>query len=163
PDGYWTGWYIGIFGFVYNSDRFGKEMAGAKPPARWDDLLAGGWKGNLVLPDPVKTGGGYIFIVTQIFRFAQALGLVPATATAIDYTRPEGGAMASRKKLHPNFGQYPGPAPQAIKRVGRGRFGGAPNWSHDILPARSQGQRVELTVPAETGFEIGAVSIVKGG
>src|SRR5262249_21808184 len=35
PDGYWTGWYIGIFGFVYNSDRFWKEMAGAKTPARW--------------------------------------------------------------------------------------------------------------------------------
>jgi len=173
PDGYWTGWYIGIFGFVYNSDRFGKEMAGAKPPARWDDLLTAGWKGNLVLPDPVKTGGGYIFIVTQIFRFAQALGLVPAaqpgmaaapaTAMALDYTRAETAAMDYLKKLHANIGQYTGTAPQAIQLVGQGQFVGAPNWSHDILTARSQGQPVELAVPAETGFEIGAVSIVKGG
>jgi iron(III) transport system substrate-binding protein len=42
PDGYWTGWYIGIFGFVYNTDRFSKEMPGVKPPAGWDDLLADG-------------------------------------------------------------------------------------------------------------------------
>jgi len=173
PDGYWTGWYIGIFGFVYNSDRFGKEMAGTKPPARWDDLLTSGWKGNLVLPDPVKTGGGYIFIVTQIFRFAQALGLVPAAqpgtaaapapASALDYTRAEEAAMDYLKKLHANIGQYTGTAPQAIQLVGQGQFVGAPNWSHDILTAKSQGQPVELAVPAETGFEIGAVSIVKGG
>jgi iron(III) transport system substrate-binding protein len=164
PDGYWTGWYIGIFGFVYNTDRFSKEMAGAKPPAGWDDLLTGGWKGNLVLPDPVKTGGGYIFIATQIFRFAQALRLVPAAqATAIDYTKAEDAAMDYMKKLHANIGQYAGTAPQAIQLVGQGQFVGVPNWSHDILTARSQGQPVALAVPAETGFEVGAVSIVKGG
>ena len=165
PDGYWTGWYIGIFGFVYNTDRFSKEMAVARPPAGWDDLLADGWKGKLVLPDPVKTGGGYIFIATQIFRFAQALGLVPAPAAAIEinYTKAEGAAMDYMKKLHANIGQYAGTAPQAIQLVGQGQFVGAPNWSHDILTAKSRGQPVDLAVPAETGFEVGAVSIVKGG
>src|SRR5437764_872283 len=42
--GLWTGWYVGIFGFVFNTDRFGKEMAGAKKPATWDDLLDPAWK-----------------------------------------------------------------------------------------------------------------------
>jgi iron(III) transport system substrate-binding protein len=175
PDGYWTGWYIGIFGFAYNTDRFGKEMSGATPPASWDDLLTVGWKGKLVLPDPVKTGGGYIFIATQIFRFAQALGLVSAAhamppmtatqaaATEINYTKAEDAAMDYMKKLHANIGQYAGTAPQAIQLVGQGQFVGAPNWSHDILTARSRGQPVDLAVPAETGFEVGAVSIVKGG
>jgi iron(III) transport system substrate-binding protein len=175
PDGYWTGWYIGIFGFVYNTDRFSKEMSGAKPPAGWDDLLADSWKGKLVLPDPVKTGGGYIFIATQIFRFAQALGLIAAAhatphmattqaaAMEIDYTKAEEAAMDYMKKLHANIGQYAGTAPQAIQLVGQGQFVGAPNWSHDILTAKSRGQPVDLAVPAETGFEVGAVSIVKGG
>jgi iron(III) transport system substrate-binding protein len=165
PDGYWTGWYIGIFGFVYNTDRFSKEMSGAKPPAGWDDLLTDGWKGKLVLPDPVKTGGGYIFVATQIFRFAQALGLVPAPAAAmeVNYTKAEDAAMDYMKKLHANIGQYAGTAPQAIQLVGQGQFVGAPNWSHDILTAKSRGQPVDLAVPAETGFEVGAVSIVKGG
>ena len=175
PDGYWTGWYIGIFGFVYNTDRFSKEMSGAKPPAGWDDLLMDSWKGKLALPDPVKTGGGYIFIATQIFRFAQALGLVPAahatphTAAAqgaardVDYARAEDAAMDYMKRLHANIGQYAGTAPQAIQLVGQGQFVGAPNWSHDILTAKSRGQPVELAVPTETGFEVGAVSLVKGG
>ena len=68
-NGLWTGWYIGIFGLVINSDRFAKEMAGVKKPASWDDLLDPVWKGKLAYPDPVKTGGGYIFIATQVFRF----------------------------------------------------------------------------------------------
>src|SRR5438093_2198926 len=26
PDGYWTGWYLGIFGLVVNKDRWNKEL-----------------------------------------------------------------------------------------------------------------------------------------
>lgn len=145
--GLWTGWYVGIFGFVFNTDRFGKEMAGAKKPATWDDLLDPAWKGKLIFPDPVKTGGGYIFIATQIFRF----------------NKDEAKAMDYMKKLHANIGQYAGTSPQAIQLVGQGQFVGAPNWSHDILTAKSQGNPVDLIVPEGTGFEIGGVSIVKGG
>src|SRR5438874_10622518 len=28
PAGYWTGWYLGIFGLVINKDRWKKEMSG---------------------------------------------------------------------------------------------------------------------------------------
>jgi iron(III) transport system substrate-binding protein len=177
PNGFWTGWYIGIFGFVYNTERFGKEMSGAQPPATWDDLLAAAWKGNLAFPDPVKTGGGYIFLATQIFRFAVALGLVQAPGAAataaatmaatgqaaVDYTKAEDAAMDFMKKLHGNIAQYVGTAPQAIQLVADGQFIGAPNWSHDILTAKAKGLPIELAVPAETGFEVGAISIIKGG
>jgi iron(III) transport system substrate-binding protein len=47
--------------------------------------------------------------------------------------------------------------------VSQGQFVGAPNWSHDILTAKSQGQPIDLVVPQETGFEIGGISIVKSG
>lgn len=146
PNGFWTGWYLGIFGFVFNTDRLTKELGGKKP-ATWDDLLDPAWKGNLVLPDPVKTGGGYIFIATQVFRF----------------NRDEAKALAFMKSLHGNIAQYIGTSPQAIQLVGQGQFIGAPNWSHDILTSKSQGQPVDLAVPSDTGFEIGGVSIVKGG
>lgn len=147
PNGFWTGWYLGIFGMVLNSDRFGKEMAGVKKPATWDDLLDTAWKGKIVYPDPVKTGGGYIFIATQVFRF----------------NKDEAKAMDYMKKLHANIGQYVGTAPQAIQLVAQGQFILAPNWAHDILTAKAQGNPIELIVPPDTGFEIGAVSIVKGG
>ena len=65
PDGLWTGWYLGIFGFVLNTDRFAKELKDLKKPASWDDLLTPAWKGHLTLPDPVKTGGGYIYTMIR--------------------------------------------------------------------------------------------------
>ncbi len=145
--GLWTGWYIGIFGLVYNTDRFAKELAGVKKPTSWDDLLDPAWKGKLAYPDPIKTGGGYIFIATQVFRF----------------NKDEAKAMDYMKKLHGNIAQYVGTSPQAIQLVGQGQFVAAPNWSHDILTAKAQGQPIDLAVPADTGSEVGGVSIIKGG
>jgi iron(III) transport system substrate-binding protein len=180
PNGFWTGWYLGVFGFVYNTDRFSEEMGGMNPPATWDDLLDPAWQGKLAYPDPTTTGGGYIFIATQIFRFAQQLGLIPsleatpeagdmaeataeATITEVDYTEAEAAAMEYMAQLHQNIAQYVGTSPQAIQLVGQGQFVGAPNWSHDILTAKSQGNPVELAVPVDTAHEIGAISIVNGG
>lgn len=162
PNGLWTGWYIGIFGFVLNTDRFAKELNDIKKPASWDDLLDPAWKGHLTVPDPVKTGGGYIYIATQIFRFA-AEAMMAAPPDAAQYAAAEAKAMAYMRKLNANVGQYTGTAPQAIQLVGQGQFIGAPNWSHDILTAKSQGQPIENLNPQPTGFEVGGISIIKGG
>ncbi len=146
PNGYWTGWYIGIFAFVNSTDRAGEAPKSAKPTT-WDDLLDPGWKKKLILPDVVKTGGGYIFLVTQVFRF----------------NRDEAKAMDYMKKVNGNIAQYVGTAPAGIQLVGQGQFVGCPNWAHDILTAKNQGQKVNLDIVEDTGFEVGAVSIVKGG
>jgi iron(III) transport system substrate-binding protein len=143
--GLWTGWYTGIFGFISNNDRLTKELAGKKP-ATWDDLLDPAWKGKLILPSPTLTGGGYIFIATQIFRF----------------NRDEAKAMAYMKSLHANIAQYIPTSPGALTLIDQGQFVGCPNWSHDILTEKSKGNPVDLTVPTDTGFEVGAISIVKG-
>src|SRR5262245_6789425 len=147
PDGYWTGWYIGIFGLAINKDRWAKEMGGKGTPASWDDLLNSDLKGKLDFPDPVKTGGGYIFLATQVFRFNKD------EAKALDYM----------KKLHDNIGQYVGTSPQGIALVGQGQFLMGPNWGHDILTAANQGQPLEFKAPSDTANEVGAVSIIKGG
>ncbi len=144
--GYWTGWYLGIFAFVTSTDR-GSEAPKAGKPQTWDDLLDPGWKGKLVLPDPIKTGGGYIFLATQVFRF----------------NRDEARAMDYMKKLNMNIAQYIPTSPQVIQLVGQGQFVGGPNWAHDIITARTAGQKVGLQIVENTGFEVGAVSIVKGG
>jgi iron(III) transport system substrate-binding protein len=143
--GFWTGWYTGIFGFIANTDRLTKEVGG-KVPATWDDLLDPSWKGKLILPDPVKTGGGYIFIATQIFRF----------------NKDEDKAMAYMKTLHGNIADYIGTSPGAIGAVSQGQYVGCPNCAHDILTEKAKNPGVTLAVPANTGFEVGGVSIVKG-
>jgi iron(III) transport system substrate-binding protein len=145
--GLWTGWYTGIFGFISNTSRLNADIGGKKP-ATWDDLLEPAWKGKLILPDPIKTGGGYIFIATQIFRF----------------NRDETKAMDYMKKLHANILSYGATSPGVITSISNGEAAGAPNWSHDILTEKAKDPaRVDLTVPKDTGFEVGAVSIVKGG
>ena len=143
--GLWTGWYTGIFGFVSNTSRLNSDIGGKKP-ATWDDLLDPAWKQKLILPDPIKTGGGYIFIATQIFRFG----------------KDEAKAMDFMKKLHPNILSYGPTSPGVITSISNGEAAGAPNWSHDILTEKAKNPGVELTVPVDMGFEVGAVSIVKG-
>jgi iron(III) transport system substrate-binding protein len=144
--GLWTGWYTGIFGFISNTSRL-KSDIGGKTPATWDDLLEPAWKQKLILPDPIKTGGGYIFIATQIFRF----------------NRDETKAMDFMKKLHANILSYGPTSPGVITSISNGEAAGAPNWSHDILTEKAKDPtRIDLTVPKDTGFEVGAVSIVKG-
>lgn len=73
----------------------------------------------------------------------------------------QGGSMSMDRTTARKRGLAPGGLQRRL--VGQGQFVGAPNWSHDILTAKAQGQPVALAVPAETGFEVGAVSIVKGG
>ncbi len=145
PSGNWTGWYLGIFGFVSHAQRISEVSAGK--PQTWDDLLNPAWKKKLILPDPVKTGGGYIFLATQVFRF----------------NRDEDKAFDYMKKLNANLAQLVGTAPQGIQLVAQGQFVGCPNWAHDILTSKAQGQPIELNVPRQTANEVGAISIVKGG
>src|SRR5512142_1583468 len=145
PNGYWVGWYTGIFGFISNNDRLSKELGGKKP-ATWDDLLDVSWSKKLILPDPVKTGGGYIFIATQIFRF----------------NKDEAKAMDYMKKLHANIAPYVPTSPGALTLIDQGQFVGCPNWAHDILTEKGKGNPVDLNVPSDTGFEVGAISITKG-
>ena len=146
PNGFWTGWYVGIFAFVYNTSRLTAELGGKKPTT-WDDLLDPAWKGKIVMPSPITTGGGYIFLATQVFRFGGD------EAKAIDFM----------KKFHVNVAQYIDSSPNAIQFVAQGQFVGAPNWSHDILTSKAQGNPIDLAIIADTGFEVGSVSIIKGG
>src|SRR5687767_11228086 len=141
----WTGFYFGIFGIITNTERFNKEIGGAAPTS-WDDLLDAKYKGKLVLGSPITTGGGYIFIATQVFRF----------------NKDEAKAMDYMKRFHANVAQYPGTSPQAIQLVSQGQFVAAPNWAHDILTEKAKNPGVELAIPKGTGYEIGAISIIKG-
>jgi iron(III) transport system substrate-binding protein len=144
-NGFWTGWYVGIFAFVHNTSRLSE--VGGKKPATWDDLLDPVWKGKIVMPSPITTGGGYIFLATQVFRFG------------MDETK----AMAFMKSFHANVAQYIDSSPNAIQFVAQGQFVGAPNWAHDILTEKSKGSPVDLDIISDTGNEVGSVSIIKGG
>jgi iron(III) transport system substrate-binding protein len=148
PQGYWYGWYIGALSIFYNRDRFEREPAprGVRPPATWDDLLNPAFRGQLVLPSPVTTGGGFIFVAAQIFRLGN-----------------EDRAFDWLKRLAENATFTP-TAPAGITLVSRGEAIVGMNWGHDVRSmAVNQGFPVELVFPPDTATEIGAVSIIKGG
>lgn len=145
PSGYWVGWYVDVLGFVSNTERLAKELGG-KTPATWDDLLEAPWKGKLILPDPMKTSEGYVFIATQIFRFG----------------RNEARAMDYLKMLDGHIADYTPTAAGALALIGEGQSVGCPGWARDILIEKGRNKQIDLSVPSETGFDVGAVSIIKG-
>lgn len=144
-EGRFYGWYLGVLGIVINTDRF--KDAKVAEPKTWDDLLDPAWKGKLAMPNPTTTGGGYIFFADQIFRAG----------------RDEARALDFMKKLDANVGQYTQKSPDAINVVAQGEFVAAVNWVHDILVQKKKGFPLKIVIPPDTAYEIGGVSIVKGG
>jgi iron(III) transport system substrate-binding protein len=144
-EGRFYGWYLGVLGIAINTNRF-KDLHIAEPQT-WDDLLDPAWRGKLAFPNPPTTGSGYIFLANQVFRF----------------DKDEAKALEYMKKLDGNVGRYTQRSPDAVTVVAQGEFVGAMNWVHDILAQQQKGAPLKVVIPPDTAYEIGGVSIVKGG
>jgi len=147
PDGYWTGWYFGALCLLYNEKRYNEEVKpkGINPPASWDDLLNPVYKGQVIASNPATTGGAYLMMAAQIFRLG-------SEQAGFDYIR----------KLHPNVAQYTKGANGSIPLVSQGEAMVGFAWGHDTLKQKAQGNLpIVVVFPKDTGFEIGAASIIK--
>ena len=146
PKGYWQGWYMGVLGIVYNTERFDKELKplGVKEPKTWDDLLNPAYKGLFVTSNPSTAGGGYIFAADQLFRLGETKGW--------DYL----------KKLNANVHHYTKTAGEPISLVATGQFVAGMAWTHDIMKQAKAGYPIKVVVPENTAFEIGGSAIIKG-
>jgi iron(III) transport system substrate-binding protein len=148
PDGYWTGWYLGALCLLYNEKRYNEEVKpkGIKPPTTWDDLLNPVYKGQVIASNPATTGGAYLMIAAQIFRLG-------SEKAGFEYIR----------KLNPNVAQYTKGANGSIPLVSQGEAIVGFAWGHDTLKQKVQGNLpIVVVFPKDTGFEIGAASIIKG-
>lgn len=148
PDGFWHGWYLGALSIIINTDRWDREMAPRRvaKPATWDDLARSEFRGLFAMPSPVTTGGGYIFVAGQVFRLG------------------EDRAWAYLKSLSTNAVQFTPTAPGTITLLERGEAMVGMMWAHEGIGARIlRGAPLEVIVPPDTGFEVGAVSIIRGG
>ncbi|MFB3886281.1 MAG: extracellular solute-binding protein [Thermodesulfobacteriota bacterium] len=148
PDGYWTGWYLGALCLLYNEKRYNEEVKpkGIKPPTTWDDLLNPVYKGQVIGSNPATTGGAYLMTAAQIFRLG-------SEKAGFDYIR----------KLNANVAQYTKGANGSIPLVSQGEAIVGFAWGHDTLKQKAQGNLpIVVVFPKDTGFEIGAASIIKG-
>jgi len=148
PDGYWTGWYLGGLCLLYNEKRFKEEIApkGISAPSTWDDLLNPAYKGEVIASNPATTGGAYLMMAAQIFRLG-------SEQAGFDFIA----------KLNPNVAQYTKGANGSIPLVSQGEAIVGFAWGHDTLKQKIQGNLpIVVVFPKDTGFEIGAASILKG-
>lgn len=146
-DGYWTGLYLGPVAMIVNKDRFDAEC---KPknipmPETWRDLLRPEFKDEVVMPDPQLSSTGYTFLASYLQKYGEA----------------EGWAFFEQLDKNVNHYTKKGLAPAQL--VATGEFLVGINFLHDQLLMQKAGFNVQIVVPKGAGWEIGSVSIIKGG
>src|SRR4030043_1353510 len=145
PEDFWTGFYFGAIGFGNNTSWFEKNKVPL--PTSWQDLLRPELKANISIAYPYTSGTSY----TTLATLAQLMG--------------EDKAFESWKKLEPNIHHYNTSGSACITQAGLGETAVGIAFSHDILAkGTSKGYPIKGTFPSEgTGYEIGAMALVKGG
>lgn len=146
-EGKWTGTYVGALGFCSNTDVL--ERLQAEAPTSWEGLLDPAFKQNVAMAHPSTSGTAYTAVWTQM-----VLNDLDEDAT-FEYLA----------KLHQNILQYSKSGSAPGQMAGRGEVAVGIIFSHDCVKYQKEGfDMLELTFPEEgTGYEIGAVSLVKNG
>ena len=143
-DGYWYGIYIGYLGFASNKALLAEK--GINAPKSWQDLLDPKLKGQVVMADPGSSGTAYTMLASIIQEMGETKGL--------EYMKQLNGQI----KTYTKSGTAPG------RMAGQGECTVGITFLHDAIKYRQEGMKdIILTAPVEgTGYEIGAVAMVKG-
>jgi iron(III) transport system substrate-binding protein len=139
-----VGIYLGALGFGYNEKALASRKAAA--PACWADLLKPEFKGEVQMADPNSSGTAWTMLATIV----QLMG----EEQAFDYL----------KKLNDNIDHYTSAGAAPAQAVGRGEVTVGITFQHDLVDAAKKSPAVKVVSPCEgTGFEIGSMSLIKGG
>jgi iron(III) transport system substrate-binding protein len=139
-----VGVYAGALGYGYNSDLLKRK--GLPEPKCWADLLDPRLKDEVQVADPNSSGTSYTMLATILQIMGEDKGW--------DYL----------KKLHKNVNQYTKSGAAPAKAVSLGETLIGITFMHDLVTFAVQGAPVKIVAPCEgTGYEIGSMSIIKGG
>jgi len=144
-DGAWTGIYSGYLGIEGNKKWL--EENGLELPKTWDELLKPEFKGNIVVAHPGASSTAYNFLATILQLKGEEEGF--------EYLQKFNGQVRQYTKS----GSAPG------RMVGMGEAPIALGFLHDAIKYQEEGYEDIVFTAAEdgTGYEIGAVGIIKGG
>ena len=138
-----SGIYLGALGIGYNTAVLKKK--GIAAPRCWADLLDARFRDEVQIADPNSSGTAYVMLATIV----QLMG--------------EDKGFAYLKALHRNVNQYTKSGIAPVKSTASGETGVGIAFLHDMVTMKVQGAPLETVAPCEgTGYEIGAVSLVKG-
>ncbi|MFQ5438213.1 MAG: ABC transporter substrate-binding protein [Paracoccaceae bacterium] len=138
------GIYSGALGYGYNTELL--AAAGLPEPSCWKDLLKPEYKGHIQMANPNSSGTAYTTLATIVQLFG------------------EDGGFEFMKGLHANINQYTKSGSAPIKAAARGETTIGIVFMHDAVKQAVKGFPIHVVAPCEgTGFEIGSMSIIKGG
>lgn len=142
---YWTGFYFGAIGFASNTEILAHK--GISPPSSWYDLLKPELKGEISVAYAYTSGTANTLLAAIVQMMGEDAGF--------DYIG----------RLDRNVHHYNRSGSACVTQVGFGEVGVGIAFSHDIVKkGPAKGYPVVLSFPKEgTGFEIGAMALVKGG
>ncbi len=142
----WTGFYTGAIGFVSNVN-FLKEH-NVEAPTSWSQLLDPAFEDNIAMAYPYTSGTAYTTYATLI----QMIGM----EKTLDWWEE-----FDKQSIH----QYTKSGTACIAMVGIGEVAVGIAFSHDIMAKGvNKGYPVVMTFPEEgTGYEVGGLSLIKGG
>ena len=138
-----AGTYLGALGVGYNTEVLRKKNIAE--PKCWADLLDARFKDEVQIADPNSSGTAYVMLATIV----QLMG--------------EDKGFAYLRALHRNVNQYTKSGIAPVKATASGETGVGIAFMHDMVTMRVAGAPVRTVPPCEgTGYEIGAVSLIKG-
>ena len=142
---HWTGFYFGAIGFASNTEILARKAI--PPPTSWYDLLKPELKGEISV------------------AYAYTSGTANTLLAAIVQMMGEDAGFNYIAKLDQNVHHYNRSGSACVTQVGFGEVAVGIAFSHDIVKkGPAKGYPVGLSFPQEgTGFEIGAMALVKGG
>ncbi len=139
-----TGIYAGTLGIVWNTAELTRRKLPV--PKCWADLLRPEYKGEIQMSHVATSGTSYTALATLV----QLMG--------------EDKAFAYLKSLHANINQYPRSGAAPMRNVAIGEAALAITWMFAAVAEAELGAPVATIAPCEgTGYEIGAMAIIKGG
>ncbi len=137
------GIYSGALGYGYNEEVLAANNLPV--PACWKDLLKPEYKGHVQMANPNSSGTAYTTLATIVQLFGEEEG------------------FEFMKGLHKNINQYTKSGSAPIKAAARGENTIGIVFMHDAVAQAASGFPIKAVAPCEgTGYEIGAMSIIKG-
>ena len=144
PNGAWTGIYSGYLGFYGDKEWFDAHQMSI--PKSWQDLLNPKLKGEIVMAHPGSSSTAYNMLTTIL----QVMG--------------EDAGWKYIQKFNENVRQYTKSGSAGGRMVQLHETALTIGYLHDAVAFKREGyQHIVMSTPSEgTGYEIGAVAIIKG-
>jgi iron(III) transport system substrate-binding protein len=139
-----VGVYAGVLGYGYNTEVL--KRRNLPEPKCWSDLLSEKYKDEVQVADPNSSGTSYTMLATMVQILGEDKGF--------DYL----------KRLHKNINQYTKSGAAPAKAAAQGETLIGITFLHDLVTMAVGGAPIKLVAPCEgTGYEVGSMSIIKGG